>query len=50
MFPCFRFGINTFFFSSVEKALISFLLVSLGKITSSIKPLAAALNGLANLS
>lgn len=50
IFPCFRFGKSGTLFSSMLNALISFLLVSCGKITSSINPRSAARYGVANFS
>jgi hypothetical protein len=50
IFPCFRLGVDTSLFSNIANAFINFLRVSFGKITSSIKPLCAAVYGLANKS
>lgn len=43
MFPCLRSGMETFLFRSIMSALMSFGLVSSGRITSSMYPTSAAL-------
>ena len=50
IFPCFLLGNTSALFSNILKALINFERVSSGRITSSTKPLSAALYGLANFS